>query len=117
MRHPERSEGSLSDDLSETEIVALIRSEVKRRKESAEAFLNGDRKEMAEKEQAEAAILEKYLPQQMSVEQLSELVDKAISENNFTAKDFGAAMGRLKAQVGDKADGATLAKVLKEKLK
>ena len=41
----------------------------------------------------------------------------AITDNNFTAKDFGAAMGKLKAQIGDKADGATLAKLLKEKLK
>ena len=104
-------------DLSESDIVALIRSEVKRRKESALAFKEGGRPEMEEKELAEASVLEKYLPAQMSTEQLSELIDKAVMENNFTAKDFGVAMGKVKMIVGDKADGGTVAKLLKEKLK
>ena len=104
-------------DLSEADIVALVRSEVKKRKEAAEVYEKGGRAELAEKENKEASILQKYLPAQMSEVELSTLIDKSISENNFIAKDFGAAMGKLKAQVGDKADGATLAKILKEKLK
>ncbi len=109
-------EASLGD-LSETEIVALIRSEVKKRKEAATSYENGGRKELAEKENREAEILQKYLPQQMSEEELSALLDKTILENGFSAKDFGQAMGKIKSAVGDKADGATLAKLLKEKLK
>jgi uncharacterized protein YqeY len=104
-------------DLTEADIVALIRSEVKKRKEAGEAFQKGDRAELSDKEFKEAAILEKYLPTQMTEEQIIPLVEKLVSENSFSAKDFGAAMGKLKAQVGDKADGATLAKILKEKLK
>jgi uncharacterized protein YqeY len=116
---PEPSEGSLKSgrELSEKEIIALVRSEVKRRKEAAVSFGDGSNQEMVEKELAEAKILEKYLPTQMDEQALTELIEKTITENNFVAKDFGAAMGKVKAQVGDKADGATLAKILKEKLK
>lgn len=103
--------------LLESEIVALIRSEVKRRKEAAESFYAGGRPEMAEKELKEAAILEKYLPAQLSEAELGALVDRVISETSAVAADFGKVMGALKKQVGDKADGAVLAKLLKEKLK
>jgi uncharacterized protein YqeY len=104
-------------DLSEADIMSLIRSEVKKRKEAVAAFMSGGRQEMADKEAQEAGILEKYLPQQMPETELVALVEKVLLENSFTAKDFGAAMGKLKALAGDKADGAALARVLKEKLK
>ncbi len=104
-------------DLTEAEIIALVRSEVKRRKEAAEVFSKGNRAELAEKEQSEAKILEKYLPAAMPEDQLIALIEATIAESNFIAKDFGIAMGKLKALVGDKADGGTLAKILKEKLK
>ena len=114
-----QAEGSLAvgKQLSEAAIIALIRSEVKRRKEAATAFGDGSHEEMVEKELAEAKILEKYLPVQMSEEEIGKIIEGIISENNFTAPDFGKAMGKVKAAVGDKADGATVAKVLKEKLK
>lgn len=112
------SAGSLKgDDLSEGDLVSLVKSEVKRRKEAAETYVKGARQELADKELAEAAILEKYLPAQMSGAELSALVEKVISENGFIAKDFGVAMGKLKAQAGNTADGGVLAKILKEKLK
>ena len=104
-------------DLSETDLVALVRSEVKKRKEAAEVYQKGGRQELADKELREALILEKYLPLQMAEEQLIPLIEKTVAENNFSAKDFGAAMGRLKKEIGDKADGAVIAKLLKEKLK
>jgi len=104
-------------DLSEEEIVALVKSEIKRRKEAAESFTAGGRKEMAEKELAEAAILEKYMPRQLSEQELSQAIDAIIVKNNFVAADFGKAMGQLKSQVGQSADGALMAKLLKEKLK
>lgn len=104
-------------DLTEPEMLDLVKSEVKRRKEAAAAFTSGQRTELAAKEQQEAGILEKYLPPQLSEEAISELVNKVITENNFTAADFGKAMGLLKAQAGQSADGAVLAKLLKEKLK
>lgn len=104
-------------DLSETDIIALVRSELKKRKEAALSFTSGGRLELAEKELKEAGILEKYLPRQISETEISALIEKFLAENQLTAKDFGAAMGKLKARAGDSADGATLAKLLKEKLK
>jgi uncharacterized protein YqeY len=103
--------------LSEDDLVALVRSEVKRRKEAAAAFGQGGRAELQEKELKESAILEKYLPPQLSEENINSLADKVISEGGFAAKDFGQAMGKLKAAAGSGADGGTLARVLKEKLK
>jgi uncharacterized protein len=108
---------SLMKDLSENDLVLLVKSEVKRRKEAAQTYIQGQRQELADKELVEAVILEKYLPEQMSNEELSALVEKVIAENSFAQKDFGAAMGKLKAQVGNMADGGALAKILKEKLK
>jgi len=109
--------GSAGKDLSEEDMIVLLKSEIKRRKEAAEAFRAGSRAEMAEKELAEAGILEKYLPPQMSEQELGSIIDAAIAENSATAADFGKLMGKLKSQVGQQADGALLAKILKEKLK
>lgn len=104
-------------DLSEAEIVTLVKSEVKRRKEAAESFKAGGRLELAEKEEREAAILEVYLPPQMSEAEIADLVEKTIQHEGAEARDFGKIMGKLKAQVGQQADWATLARILKEKLK
>ncbi len=104
-------------ELSETEIAALVRSEVKRRKEAAESYRIGGRPELANKELKEADILEVYLPPQMSEGQLAAIVEKTIAETQAKPADFGKVMGRLKAQVGDQADGAILAKILRERLK
>jgi uncharacterized protein len=104
-------------DLSEDEIVTLVRSEVKRRKDAAQGFKDGNREDQALKELEEAAMLEKYLPAQMSEEDLSKIVDQIITENSFTSIDFGKAMGALKAKAGNTADGALMAKLLKSKLK
>ncbi len=104
-------------ELNEAEIVTLIRSEVKRRKEAAESFAVGGRPEMADKEAREALALEKYLPAQISETELAAIIDAVIVENNFTAADFGKAMGALKSKTGQSADGAMMAKLLKEKLK
>jgi uncharacterized protein YqeY len=107
----------IKTELEEAEILALIKSEVKRRKDSAESFVKGARQELADKEMAEIKILEKYLPAAMPESELAAIIEKAIAENNFTAADFGKAMGKVKALAGPNAEGAMLAKLLKEKLK
>ena len=104
-------------DVTDEEMIALIKSEIKRRKEAAESFTSGGRADSADKELAEATILEKYLPAQMSEQEIAVLVEQIIQEHGFTATDFGKAMGQLKAKVGQSADGGMMAKILKEKLK
>ena len=104
-------------DLTEADIVGLVKSEIKRRKEAAEGFTAGGRAEMAEKELAESKILEKYMPEQLSERDIVKIIDEIIAQNNFTAADFGKAMGQLKVKAGQNADGALMARLLKEKLK
>jgi uncharacterized protein YqeY len=104
-------------DLTEVDIVALVKSEIKRRKEAAEGFTAGGRSEMAEKERAESKILEGYMPAQMSEQDIVKTIDEIIAQNSFSAADFGKAMGMLKGKVGQSADGGLMAKLLKEKLK
>jgi uncharacterized protein YqeY len=108
---------SKQKDLTEEEITALIRSEVKRRKDAEEAYASGNRPELAQKEHAEIEILSGYLPAQLSEEEIIKVIDAELSAGSYTAKDFGAAMGKVKAKLGSSADGATIAKLLKEKLK
>jgi uncharacterized protein YqeY len=104
-------------ELSEPEIVALVASEVKRRKEAAAAFTAGSRPELAEKEMAEATILQKYLPAQVDEAELRQTVEAMVRESGWTTKkDFGPAMAALKAKFGASADSGTLAKLLQELL-
>lgn len=104
-------------ELTSDEILALVKSEAKRRKEAVEAFTGGNRPEAAAKETAELEILSEFLPEQVSEEQISTTIDEQISANSWTAADFGKAMGALKQELGNNADGAIIAKILKEKLK
>ena len=104
-------------DLTEEQVTALVKSEIKRRKEAAESFSAGGRSDMAEKELAEAKILEAYMPEQMSEAEILSLVDSVVAAGNFTAADFGKAMGMVKAKVGQAADGGTVARLLKERLR
>ncbi len=115
-----RGAGSASggrETLTEDEIFALVKSEIKKRKEAAESFKAGGRSDAYEKELAEVKILEKYMPTQLSEEEIGKMAEEIVSANSFTAQDFGKAMGMLKAKVGNTADGALVAKILKERLK
>lgn len=104
-------------ELSSDDILALVRSEVKRRKEAVEAFTTGGRSEQAAKEQQEIEILNQFLPAQMSEDEIAAKIDAQISANGWTAADFGKAMGTMKQELGSNADGAVIAQVLKSKLK
>ena len=104
-------------ELDDEALVAVISSEVKRRKDSVQAYSDGGRPELAEKEQSEIAILQKYLPAQLSEEEVEKIVDESLAGQTFTAADFGKAMGLVMPKLKGKADGAVISKLLKEKLK
>ena len=101
--------------LAESDLVALVRSEVKRRKEAAQSFETGSRPEMAQKELAEAEILSAYLPAGPSDADIQAGLDALLASGTYTQKDFGALMGKLKSQFPN-ADGASLSQLLKSKL-
>jgi hypothetical protein len=103
--------------LPDEEAIAVIKSEVKKRKDSAESYESGGRTDLADKEKSEISILEKYLPQQLSEDKVRELVTAVISEMGaIGSSDFGKAMGVVMAKSQGMADGQIVSKILKEEL-
>ncbi len=106
-------ESQLVDD----EIISVISTEIKKRRESIEFFEKGGKKEMADKEKKEAVILQKYLPEQMSEEELRKFVKAAIAKVGAKEqKDMGKVMAELMPKTKGKADGSLISKVVKELL-
>jgi uncharacterized protein YqeY len=106
--------GALSDD----EVVDVIQRQVKRRKEAIEQYRKGGREDLAEKEEKEATILSSYLPEQLSDEEIIDLIKEAIKETGATSvKDTGRVMGTLMPKVRGKADGKRVNRLASEILK
>jgi hypothetical protein len=104
-------------ELSDDEVVEVIAREAKRRRESIEAFEKGGRSDLVEKESGELAILETYLPEKLSDEELSALVDQAIAETAAsTPKQMGEVMKALMPKLRGRADGAQVSAMVKARL-
>jgi len=96
-------------ELSDAEAVQVIRKQAKQRQDSIESFEKGGRAELADKEKQELAILNAYLPQGMSRDELTKVVRETIAELGATSKaQMGAVMKALQAKAGGRADGKTL---------
>ncbi len=92
--------------LSEDEVLGLLAREVKTRRESVEAFRSGGREDLAAKEEAEIAILQGYLPQQLGEDELRALVEEGIAATGASnARDLGRVMGWLSPRIRGRADG------------
>lgn len=105
--------GSLSDE----DIISLIQREVKKRKEAAAGFRSGGREDSAVKEEAEAKVLEAYLPAQMDVEELTKIVEDTINEMGASSlADLGKVMGAVMGKVKGQADGTIVSNLVKERL-
>jgi uncharacterized protein YqeY len=97
--------------------VAVLQKEHKKRVEAAEAYEGADRPEQAASERFEAELIEGYLPQQLSDEELTALVDAAVAETGATSpKQMGQVMGALKPKVGGRADGKRVSTAVRAKL-
>jgi uncharacterized protein YqeY len=111
------AEKELQRPLSEEEELQVLQRERKRRIEAAEAFRTGNRDEQAESEEAELAILQEFMPEPLSEEELEEIVDNAIAENGATSmRDFGRVMADVMPQVSGRTDGSVVSQLVKEKL-
>ena len=100
-----------------TTYQAVIEKEAKRRRESIEAFTDAGRTDLADKESAELEVLQAYLPEQMSDEELQTLVNQTISETAATSpKDMGKVMGVLVPKIAGRADGKLASKLVREAL-
>jgi uncharacterized protein YqeY len=110
---------ALQKDLKEggDDEVAVLRRERKRRLEAAEAYREGGIGERADAEEAEAREIERYLPAELSDEELGSLVDEAVSEAGASEPgDMGKVMGSVMPKVGGRADGKRVSALVRERL-
>ena len=105
------------EDVSEDKIIEVITRAAKKRKEAAEEYLKAGRDELAEKESKELAIIQEYLPEMLSEEDVEIFITAAIEAmGGVTKKDFGRVMGQLMKDLKGKADGAIVKDILNRKL-
>lgn len=110
------SEGG-TGELKEEEEVKLLQKLVKQRKDSLEIFQQQNRADLAQKEQEEITIIEKFLPKQLSADELKDVVAGIIKETGASSPaDMGKVMGAATKQLAGKADGKTISAVVKELL-
>lgn len=105
------------DVLPDEQVIELFRKEVKKRQESADLYVKGGSQERADAELAEKALIEQYLPAQLNDEAISKIIDEVIV--NFDTNDksvMGKLIGAVKAKAGASADGAAVARLVKERL-
>ncbi|AZQ45076.1 GatB/YqeY domain-containing protein [Nonlabens ponticola] len=104
-------------ELSEEQEIKLVQKLVKQRKDSARIFTEQDRNDLAEPELAQAAVLEQFLPEQMSEDEIATVVQQVIDETGANGmKDMGKVMGRANQLLAGKADGRTISTIVKQKL-
>jgi uncharacterized protein len=103
--------------LTEEEVVETVRSLIKQRRDSIEQFTKGNRHDLADKETAEVAVLEAYLPVQLSREEIEVLVREAVAQTNAQgARDMGKVMKAVIPMVAGRADGKLLSELVKNAL-
>jgi len=109
--------GGAQGKLNDADTTQVIRKQVKQRQDSIESFEKGGRAELAAKEKDELSILQSYLPQAMSAEELSKIVRETIAEVGASSKtQMGAVMKALQAKVAGRADGKTLSAEVQKQL-
>jgi uncharacterized protein YqeY len=111
------AEKELQRPLHDDEELQVLQRERKRRLESIEAFRGAGREEQAKKEEAELEVLEEFMPEPLSEEQLERIVDDAIAEVGATSmRDLGRVMADVMPQIAGRADGSTVSQLVREKL-
>ena len=113
----EVSLGKRDEGLNDAEVEKVLAREVKKRVESAELYRSNGRAELAEPEEQEAEILREFLPEQLSEAEVMAIVEDVITNmNDVSMQNMGQVIGAVKQKVGNAADGALVAKIVKEKL-
>ena len=108
--------GTRETGLADSEVEKVLAREVKKRNEAAAIYDQNMREDSADEERREAAVLQEFLPEQLSEAELKTIVDAKVAalDAKGDPKKMGAVIGAVKADVGNTADGATLAKLVKE---
>jgi len=103
--------------LSDDDVLAILSAEVKKRKEAIEQFEKGGRDDLVAQEKAELVVLERYLPEQLSEDEITQLAQDAIKKTGATEKkDMGKVMGIMMKHTQGKADGALVSKIVQQLL-
>lgn len=109
--------GAQAREITDDEVVGVLAKEAKKRRDAADAFRQGGRPDLAEREDAEAAVIAGYLPAPLTDDELDALVDAAVAETGATSlREMGAVMKRLATDVAGRADGARVAAAVKARL-
>jgi len=111
--------GKEARELSDDDIVGVLSTEAKKRREAATAFGDGGREEMAAKERAEAAVIGDYLPQQLDADEITAIVTAAVEQAGAAGegmKAMGKVMGIVSPQVKGRADGGSVAAEVRRQL-
>jgi uncharacterized protein len=113
----EEVSGSSARELSDDEVLKVINREAKKRREAAEAFDGGGRAEQAQRERDEEVVLSRYLPQQLSDDELTELVSAAVAESGASEpRQMGQVMKLLTPKIAGRADGKRVSDEVRRQL-
>ncbi len=104
-------------ELDDAAVLSVLDKMVKQRRDSVEQFVKGHREDLAAIERDEISVLETYLPEQLSADELAAMIDEVIQASNAgSIRDMGKVMGQLKAKAAGRADMGAVGAVVKERL-
>ena len=112
-----QTESGAKQELTEEQELKILQKQVKQRKDSAAIFLEQNREDLAAPELAEAEVISQFLPEAMSEEEVTKVVEAVIAKTGAEGmKDMGKVMGMVSGQLAGKADGKTISNIVKAKL-
>ncbi len=113
----QKSEAGVADGMTDDQEIKLLQKLVKQRRDSAAIFRKQNRLDLAEPEEAQAEIIARFLPEQLSEEEVDKFIDSIITQLEANGiKDMGKVMGVASKQLAGKADGKTISTLVKQKL-
>ena len=111
----QKEEISEKSDLGENKVISILEKMIKQRKDSIDQYLKASRNELADKEKEEITIIQEFLPDQMTEEEIKEIIQKTIKSTGAESmKDMGKVMSALKEETAGKADAAVISKEVKK---
>ncbi len=117
LQYFEIQKGGAGYTATDEDVIEVVGREIKKRRESIEMFEKGGRQELADKEKKELEVLQAYLPEQLSEEEIKKMVDEAIALSGASSmQDMGKVMGILAPQTKGKADGGFVSLIVRERL-
>ena len=117
VRNKEIEKRAREEELTEDDVLRIVQKQIKTRKESIEAYKKGQRGDLAEKEEKELIVLQKYLPEQISKEELGKVVQETVEETKADGlKDMGKVIGQVMKRVKGKTEGKVVSEMVKQAL-